>query len=181
MLDKPVIQPNYLSVQRDVDLLVEGEKFCRRLAQTKAMQALNVTINPNKFPACSHLPFESDEYAACQARQYTMTIYHPVGTCRMGRRDDPLAVVDERLRVRGVRGLRVVDASVMPAVPSGNTNAPTIMVAEKAADLIKEDADRGGEKAALARTRPAAQCATCADAGAAAPPRAAARGRDEEL
>ncbi|KAK3918833.1 Oxygen-dependent choline dehydrogenase [Frankliniella fusca] len=64
-----------------------------------------------------------------------MTIYHLVGTCRMGRRDDPLAVVYERLRLRGVRGLRVVDASVMPTVPSGNTNA-----VEKAADLIKEDA-----------------------------------------
>ena len=68
-------------------------------------------------------------------RENADTIYHPVGTCRMG--SDPLAVVDAQLRVHGVPGLRVVDASVMPCVPSGNTNAPTIMLAEKAADLIK--------------------------------------------
>lgn len=65
-LDPPVIQPNYLSSQRDVDILVEGEKFCRRLAETPTMRALNVTINPNKFPACRHLPLSSDEYMACQ-------------------------------------------------------------------------------------------------------------------
>lgn len=73
------------------------------------------------------------------ARHYTQTIYHPVGTCKMGPKYDKWAVVDPRLRVYGVKGLRVVDASIMPTIPTGNTNAPTIMVAERASDIIKED------------------------------------------
>lgn len=73
------------------------------------------------------------------ARHYSQTIYHPVGTAKMGPSTDPYAVVDARLRVYGVKKLRVVDASIMPIIPTGNTNAPAIMVAEKAADMIKED------------------------------------------
>jgi choline dehydrogenase len=74
------------------------------------------------------------------AAQYSTTIFHPVGTAKMGREDDPMAVLDERLRVRGLKGLRVADASVMPRITSGNTAAPTMMIAEKAAAMIKEDA-----------------------------------------
>ena len=81
--------------------------------------------------------YESDEQLEEAVRQYSQTIYHPAGTCRMG--SDELAVVDDRLRVNGIENLRVVDASIMPEIVSGNTNAPTIMIAEKAADMIKAD------------------------------------------
>lgn len=81
----------------------------------------------------------SDDFYRCIARHYSQTIYHPVGTCKMGPAADATAVVDPRLRVHGVRGLRVVDASIMPYIVTGNTNAPTIMIAEKAADMVKEE------------------------------------------
>jgi choline dehydrogenase len=89
---------------------------------------------------------DSDDDVLAHVRQHVMTIYHPVGTCRMG--DDDGAVVDRELRVRGVEGLRVVDASVMPDVPRGNTNAPTIALAERAADLIRGRAALAPEAAA---------------------------------
>ncbi|MBZ5525740.1 MAG: hypothetical protein LAP21_26260, partial [Acidobacteriia bacterium] len=80
---------------------------------------------------------QTDDDLRAYVRQNVQTLYHPVGTCKMGSAVDPMAVVDSELRVRGVDNLRVVDASIMPTVPGGNTNAPTIMVAEKAADMIK--------------------------------------------
>ena len=81
----------------------------------------------------------TDEYWSCFVRQYTATFYHSVGTAKMGPASDPLAVVDARLRVHGLQGLRVVDTSIMPDLVNGNTNAPTIMIGEKAADMIKQD------------------------------------------
>ncbi len=125
----PAIFANYLSDEADMRVLVEGTKFARRLAHTKAFAP---------FHDVETLPgpqIQSDEDIISYIRRTAETIYHPVGTCKMG--SDSLAVVDEQLRVRGIEGVRVVDASIMPTVVNGNTNAPTIMIAEKASDLIK--------------------------------------------
>lgn len=103
------------------------------------LRSLNATLNPNEIPGCAHLKWLSDDFWRCMARHYTQTIYHPVGTCKMGPPTDKYAVVDTYLKVYGVKNLRVVDASIMPTIPTGNTNAPTIMLAEKAADMIKDE------------------------------------------
>jgi len=130
--DAPAIHPNYLAAQRDRDTMVEGVKALRRIVQAPAM-AQHIAEEAEPGPACA-----SDEDILDYVRRRGSTVYHPVSTCRMGQ--DGKAVVDERLRVRGVAGLRVIDASIMPAVVSGNTNAATIMIAEKGADMVLEDA-----------------------------------------
>lgn len=127
---------NYLTDARDLPALVEGVKLIRRIFDTAPFSG-HFRGEELPGPECT-----SDEDIVAYLRANGQSMYHPVGTCRMGPERDPAAVVDPRLRVRGVAGLRVVDASVMPTIPSGNTNAPTIMVAEKAADMILEDARR---------------------------------------
>lgn len=109
------------------------------MSRTRTMQKLNTRRNLNLIPKCKQFDISSDKYWACHARHYTSTIYHPVGTCKMAPVNDSEAVVDDRLRIHGITGLRVIDASIMPNIVSGNTNAPTIMIAEKGADMIKED------------------------------------------
>lgn len=89
------------------------------------------------FPGCKHLEFASDDYWACTARHITTNLQHQSGTCKMGPLSDPDAVVDPELRVYGIKGLRVVDASIMPVIPAGHTNAVVFMIGEKAADMIK--------------------------------------------
>lgn len=104
---------------------------------SKAFQKFNARLWKEKWYGCEQYPQYSEPYLECLARSYTATIYHPVGTAKMGPRTDPLAVVDPELRVYGVSGLRVIDGSIMPKIVSGNTNAPIIMIGEKGADLIK--------------------------------------------
>ncbi len=128
----PAIHPNYLAAQKDRETLVEGVKAIRRIIASPPM-AQHIAEEMEPGPACA-----SDDDILDYIRRRGSTVYHPVSTCRMGQ--DPTAVVDERLRVRGLTGLRVIDASVMPMVVSGNTNAATIMIGEKGADMILEDA-----------------------------------------
>jgi choline dehydrogenase len=129
--EPPVIQPNYLASEADRQVLAEGVQLARRLAQAKAFNSFRGA------EVCPGHQGQSDQAIGEFIRNTAETLYHPVGACKMG--NDPMAVVDARLRVRGVEGLRVVDASVMPTIIGGNTNAPTIMIAEKAADLIKRN------------------------------------------
>ncbi|AKJ32191.1 GMC family oxidoreductase [Caldimonas brevitalea] len=128
--DAPQIRPCYLSTEADRQVAADSLRMTRRIVSQPALQRFRPEeVKPG-------VQYQSDEELATLAGDIATTIFHPVGTCRMGRPDDPMAVVDPRLRVRGVRGLRVVDASVMPTITSGNTNSPTLMMAERAAEWI---------------------------------------------
>jgi choline dehydrogenase len=130
--EKPEIRPNYLSDPNDGRVLLAGMRFTREIlaAPMIARHSRGETLpGPN---------VRTDDEMLDYARKNGSTIYHPVGTCRMG--DGPAAVVDSRLRVHGLGGLRVIDASIMPTLTTGNTNAPTIMIGEKGAQMILEDA-----------------------------------------
>ncbi|KKL35400.1 glucose-methanol-choline oxidoreductase [Burkholderia contaminans FFH2055] len=127
-LDAPLIDPAFLDHEDDLEVLVEGYKLTRRLMAAPAMARF---VTEDMFASRSR----SDDDIRALLRERTDTVYHPVGTCRMG--NDALAVVDSQLRVRGTEGLRVVDASIMPTLVGANTNAPTIMIGEKASDLIR--------------------------------------------
>jgi choline dehydrogenase len=134
-LDRPAIDPNYLSHPDDVRCAVAGVRWNLRILYSKAFD----DIRGEEVAPGAHL--RSDAEMESFVRRTASTTWHPAGTCRMGH--DGMAVVDSHLRVHGVEGLRVVDASIMPTIVSGNTNAPTIMIAEKAADLIRNDSRRG--------------------------------------
>ncbi|XP_069679703.1 glucose dehydrogenase [FAD, quinone]-like [Periplaneta americana] len=141
--DHPKIEAGYLSDSEELDMkrMIDGIRFTADLMNTKVMKSVNATRWKLFIKACESLDFDfdSDSYWECALRQIATTLYHPAGTCKMGPRSDPDAVVDPELKVHGVKGIRVADASIMPRVVSGNTNAPTIMIGEKAADMIKKE------------------------------------------
>ena len=127
----PAISPNYLDTAEDRRVAIDGIKFTRRIMQAQALQA----FAPQEYLPGPLLQTDAELFQA--AGDLGATIFHPVGTCKMGK--DPSAVVNDRLQVHGVKGLRVIDASIMPRITSGNTNAPTVMIAEKGAAFILQD------------------------------------------
>jgi choline dehydrogenase-like flavoprotein len=127
----PIIQPNYLADPMDRRVLIAGMRLARRLLHTPELAAY---FDSDTLPGPE---VNSDDEFLSYAQQFGSTAYHLIGTARMGPDTDPTAVVDDQLRVHGMEGLRVVDASVMPSMPSANTYATTMMIAEKASDMIR--------------------------------------------
>ncbi len=136
----PAISPNYLSTEEDRRVAADAVRVTRRIVSMPALQK----YRPQEFRPGPEI--DGDEALAKSAGDIATTIFHPVSTCKMGA--DALSVVDHRLKVRGLGGLRIADASVMPTITSGNTNAPTLMIAEKAAAMMLEDAQQGSRSAA---------------------------------
>lgn len=136
-LAAPKIVANYLTEDHDIKVLVEGIRFAIKLSETSALKQYGMQLDKTPVSGCTQHTFGSQEYWECAVRQNTGAENHQAGSCKMGPAHDPDAVVDHELKVHGIRNLRVVDASVMPKVTSGNTNAPIVMIAEKASDMIK--------------------------------------------
>ncbi|KAG1692958.1 Glucose dehydrogenase [FAD, quinone] [Nymphon striatum] len=167
--EEPVINPRYLTDPYDVRVMIEGKnmklneiflrsrsasggaeegkcysiKMAKKLINTPPYKKIEARVVDNILPPCKKFPLWSEDYLECFIRHLAVTFYHPVGTCKMGSLKDPLTVVDPLLRVRGITGLRIADSSIMPTIPSGNTNAPAIMIGEKAADIIKYTSSYG--------------------------------------
>ena len=129
--EQPLIQPNYLTEETDRRVLVAAMRLARRLMQSKPLEPY---YDHEDFPGPQ---VQSDDEMLAAAKERGTTTFHPMGTCRMGPDSDPTSVVDDQLRVRGLEGLRVADASIMPMMLSANINAATMMIADKASDLIR--------------------------------------------
>jgi choline dehydrogenase-like flavoprotein len=134
--DAPLIAPCYLSTPQDRKVAADALRLTRHIASMPAL----APYHPAEYVPGAN--YQSDEELANAAGAVGTTIFHPVGTCKMGRADDPNAVVDPSLRLRGIGRLRVIDASIMPTITSGNTNAPTVMIAEKGAEYMRAERRR---------------------------------------
>ena len=133
----PIIDPKYMEDPADIRTMAAGLKYTEKMLASKAFKKRGIQHEP--IPQCKEHKTYSQKYYECFCRYYIFTVWHPVGTCKMAPKSDKLAVVDPELRVHGVKNLRVIDASIMPTMVSGNTNAPTIMIGERGVDFILKD------------------------------------------
>ncbi|XP_059475226.1 glucose dehydrogenase [FAD, quinone]-like [Neocloeon triangulifer] len=136
--DAPLIDPQYLTHKEDIETLVRGMHFLHKLITSEPFESNGALFNEMPLPGCEHFKFGSDPYWECYVRHLSGTVYHPCGTCKMGPSSDSAAVVDSKLRVHGIRGLRVIDASVMPTIVGANINTATIMIAEKGVQMVRD-------------------------------------------
>lgn len=135
----PIIYNNYATAEEDRQTLLRMVRYIQKLQKSEIFRHYGLKFIRLPLEDCDLLPFESDEYWLCYVKYFYISSWHGVGTCRMGPQSDALAVVDSQLRVHGVNGLRVIDASIMPNITSANTNGPTIMIGEKGAHMIMEE------------------------------------------
>jgi choline dehydrogenase len=138
----PLIYHDFYHDPEDLETQLLAIKEVLKLSKTQAFQKFGSKLHDTPIPGCKHLLFGSDDYWRCASKHTASTIWHLSGTCKMGPYWDPGAVVDSRLRVYGVKGLRVIDASIMPMVPAAHTNIPSMMIGEKGSDLVKQDWDK---------------------------------------
>ncbi|KAL1454278.1 hypothetical protein WDU94_010550 [Cyamophila willieti] len=135
----PKIYYDFFENEEDTEVLLESIKNVIRISETEAFQSIGSRLHKTPIPDCAHFEFGCDDYWRCAMKYFTSGLYHQCGTCKMGPQSDPEAVVNDQLKVYGVTNLRVVDSSVFPSVPSAHLYAPTVMVAEKASDMIKDE------------------------------------------
>ncbi|KAK9506671.1 hypothetical protein O3M35_008563 [Rhynocoris fuscipes] len=138
-LSKPIIDIGYYRDPYDLEVITKAIEIVKQIANTKVFYEFKPKLFSEPIKPCAKYGHDTKDYWKCHARHLTISNYHQTGTCKMGPSEDPTSVVDARLRVHGIKGLRVIDASIMPTIISANTNAPTIMIAEKGADMIKND------------------------------------------
>lgn len=134
----PLINPNYLSDPRDLEVIVDGVQKALRLVQnSKSFREIGASLSSTPFPSCTEVEFMSRAYWECYIKHFSLSSNNLVGTCKMGPPDSSSSVVDSELRVLGVDGLRIIDASVLPFIPVTGTLAPTMVIAEKGADMLR--------------------------------------------